>query len=44
MDKWYHYSGDYRIGTEYLNDAILANIKQQIKQDECLANLLDKII
>lgn len=40
-DKWYHYSGDYRIGAEYLNDAILANIKQQIRQDEYLAGLLD---
>ncbi|CAC9588177.1 ATPases of the AAA+ class [uncultured Gammaproteobacteria bacterium] len=40
-DKWYHYSGDYRIGAEYLNNAILTNIKQQIKQDGCLADLLD---
>ncbi len=39
--KWYHYSGDYRIGAEYLNCAILDNIKQKIRQDEYLANLLD---
>jgi shikimate kinase len=40
-DKWYHYSGDYRIGAEYLNDAILSNIKQKIQQDERLAELLN---
>ncbi|CAC9452221.1 ATPases of the AAA+ class [Bathymodiolus heckerae thiotrophic gill symbiont] len=39
-DKWYHYSGDYRIGAKYLNDSILDNIKQKIQQDECLAELL----
>lgn len=39
-DKWYHYSGDYRIGAEYLNDAILDNIKQRIKQDDWLGSLL----
>lgn len=38
---WYHYSGDYRIGAKYLNDAILDNIKQQIRQDGYLAELLD---
>ncbi|SMM97641.1 ATPases of the AAA+ class [uncultured Candidatus Thioglobus sp.] len=38
---WYHYSGDYRIGAKYLNDAILDNIKQQIRQDDYLAELLD---
>lgn len=40
-DKWYHYSGDYRIGAEYLNKPILDNIKQNIKQDAWLAALLD---
>lgn len=27
--KWYHYSGDYRIGTKYLKEPILDNIKRQ---------------
>ena len=26
--KYFHYSGDYRIGAEYLNDKILDNIKK----------------
>jgi len=38
-DKWYHFSGDYRIGAEYLNEAILDNIKQNVKQDDWLAGL-----
>jgi len=40
-DKWYHYSGDYRIGAEYLNQAILDNIKHNIRQDGWLGGLLD---
>ncbi|WXU00557.1 MAG: hypothetical protein Ctma_1282 [Catillopecten margaritatus gill symbiont] len=40
-DSWYHYSGDYRIGAKYLNDAILGNIKQKVREDEYLAGLLD---
>ena len=40
-DKWYHYSGDYRIGAEYLNQAILDNIKHNIRQDDWLGDLLD---
>lgn len=40
-DKWYHYSSDYRIGAKYLNDAIVGNIKQKIRQNGCLAELLD---
>jgi len=40
-DKWYHYSGDYRIGTKYLNNDIINNIEQKIRQDEHLAELLD---
>ena len=28
-EKWFHYSGDYRIGTKYLDEPILDNIKQQ---------------
>jgi len=27
--NWFHYSADYRIGTRYLDEAILDNIKQQ---------------
>lgn len=40
-DKWYHYSGDYRIGAKYLNNDILDNIKQKIQKDEYLAELLN---
>ncbi|KAA0445165.1 MAG: ATPase [Candidatus Thioglobus sp.] len=40
-DDWYHYSGDYRIGTEYLNAAILANTKNRICRDGILKKLLD---
>lgn len=40
-DKWYHYSGDYRIGAEYLNQAILDNIKHNIRQNDWLGSLLD---
>ncbi|MCY4210581.1 MAG: ATPase [Gammaproteobacteria bacterium] len=29
---WFHYSGDYRIGTRYLDEAILDNIKQHVMQ------------
>jgi len=32
-DKWYHFSGDYRIGAEYLNE-------ENVKQDDWLAGLL----
>lgn len=28
--NWFHYSGDYRIGTRYLDEAILDNIKQHV--------------
>ena len=27
--NWFHYSGDYRIGTRYLNEHIIDMIKQQ---------------
>ena len=30
--NWFHYSGDYRIGTRYLDEPILDNIKQQAMQ------------
>ena len=38
----FHYSGDYRIGSEYLNDKILENIKNRIKKDTWLKDLLIK--
>ncbi len=28
--QWFHYSGDYRIGTRYLGEPILDNIKRQL--------------
>ncbi|MBI3570735.1 MAG: ATPase, partial [Gammaproteobacteria bacterium] len=30
--NWFHYSGDYRIGTRYLDEPILDHIKQQAMQ------------
>jgi len=39
-DNWFHYSGDYRIGTRYLDEAILDNIKQQAMQVPFLRDLL----
>ncbi|MCI0508302.1 MAG: ATPase [Gammaproteobacteria bacterium] len=38
--NWFHYSGDYRIGTRYLDEPILDNIKQQAMQVPFLRNLL----
>ncbi len=37
---WFHYSGDYRIGTRYLNEPILDLIKQQAMQVPFLRDLL----
>ncbi len=37
---WFHYSGDYRIGTRYLNEPILDNIKMQAMQVPFLHDLL----
>ena len=37
---WFHYSGDYRIGTRYLDEAILDNIKLQAMQIPFLRDLL----
>ena len=37
---WFHFSGDYRIGTRYLDEAILDNIKQQAMQIPFLHELL----
>jgi len=39
-EHWFHYSGDYRIGTRYLDEPILDNIKQQAMQVEFLRDLL----
>jgi len=38
--NWFHYSGDYRIGTRYLDEAILDNIKEQVMQVPFLRDLL----
>lgn len=38
--NWFHYSGDYRIGTRYLGEPILDNIKQQAMQVPFLRDLL----
>jgi len=37
---WFHYSGDYRIGTRHLDEAILDNIKQEAMQIQFLRELL----
>lgn len=39
-DKWFHYSGDYRIGTKYLDEPILDNIKKQAMEVPFLRQLL----
>lgn len=39
-DKWFHYSGDYRIGTKYLEEPILDNIKEQAMGVPFLRDLL----
>ena len=39
-NKWFHYSGDYRIGTKYLSEPILDNIKRQAMQVGFLRDLL----
>ena len=36
---WYHYSGDYRIGSRYLNEPILDNIKKQAMEVPFLRDL-----
>ena len=37
---WFHFSGDYRIGTRYLDEPILDHIKQQAMQVPFLRELL----
>jgi hypothetical protein len=39
---WFHYSGDYRIGTRYLDEPILDLVKQQAMQMPFLRELLRK--
>lgn len=39
-NDWYHFSGDYRIGTHYLDEPILDNIKKQAMQVPFLRDLL----
>jgi len=39
-DKWFHYSADYRIGTKYLGEPILDNIKRQAMDVPFLKKLL----
>jgi len=38
--SWFHYSGDYRIGTKYLAEPILDNVKRQAMQVDFLRDLL----
>lgn len=39
-ERWFHYSGDYRIGTKYLEEPILDNIKRQAMETPFLRDLL----
>jgi len=39
---WFHYSGDYRIGTRYLDEPILDSIKAQAMKNGALKDLLRK--
>ncbi len=38
--SWFHYSGDYRIGSRYLDEPILDNIKMMMMGDDFLRPLL----
>ena len=40
--NWFHYSGDYRIGTRYLDEHIMDLIKQQAMQVPFLRDLLQR--
>jgi hypothetical protein len=40
QSKWFHYSADYRIGTKYLAEPILDNIKRQAMKVDFLRDLL----
>lgn len=39
-DHWFHFSGDYRIGTRHLDEAILDHVKQEAMQIPFLRELL----
>lgn len=39
-EEWYHYSGDYRIGSHYLDEPILDNIKRKMMHIPFLRDLL----
>lgn len=39
-DKWFHYSGDYRIGTRYLSEPILDYIKCKAMEQDFFHDLL----
>jgi len=39
-NQWFHYSGDYRIGTRYLDEPILDNVKKEAMKVPFLARLL----
>lgn len=38
--RWFHYSGDYRVGTKYLEEPILDNIKRKAMGVDFLRDLL----
>ena len=40
QNQWFHYSGDYRIGTKYLGEPILDNIKRHAMQEPFLHDLI----
>ena len=40
QSRWFHYSGDYRIGTKYLAEPILDNIKKKAMEVDFLRDLL----
>jgi shikimate kinase len=40
QSSWFHYSGDYRIGTRYMVEPIMDNIKKQAMQVDFLRDLL----
>jgi hypothetical protein len=39
-NNWFHYSGDYRIGTRYLHEPILDNIKHKLMKFPSIGSLL----
>ena len=40
QDQWFHYSGDYRIGTKYLGEPIVDNIKSHAMNEPFLRDLI----